>query len=43
MSIVTNSETYIPGQQEETCDALLVNFVEEICKYMHLLAIDVLT
>lgn len=43
MSIVRNSETRISGQEEETCDAQLVNFVEEICKYMHLLAINVLT
>lgn len=42
-STVRNSGTYIPGQQEETCDTELVNFVEEICKYMHLLAISVLT
>lgn len=43
MSIVRFSGTYIPEQQEETCEAELVNFVGEICKYMHLLVISVLT
>lgn len=43
MSIVRDSGTYIPEQQEETCEAELVNFVGEICKYMHLLVISVLT
>lgn len=43
MSIVTNSETCIPEQEKEACEAELVNFVEEICKYMHLLVVSVLT
>ena len=43
MSIVRDSGTYIPEQQEETCEAELVNVVGEICKYMHLLVISVLT